>query len=110
MNIKLAFAATDFRLSGSRSAAPATQTTAAQPGAPDAQVSDLDAVAVVDTGDEVALAALAVVVLVGEPDVRDGVGLDGLDVVRDGGVAGGEAVEDLLVDFVGARMGLVRCS
>ena len=86
-----------------RGTAATSQPTTAQPSAANAEVGNLDALAVVDLLDEVALAPAAVVVLVGEPDIGDGISLDGLDVVGDGGVAAGEAVEHLLVDFGGAR-------
>lgn len=91
-----------LHLSLLRSAVATPQATAAQAGTTDAEVGDLDALVLVESGDEVALAALAVIVLVGEPGVGGSVDLDGLDVVRDGRVAGREKVEDLLADFVGA--------
>ena len=84
-----------------RGTAATSQPTTAQPSAANAEVGNLDALAVVDLLDEVALALAAVVVLVGEPDIRTGVNLDGLDVVRDGSIAGGKAVEHLFVDLVG---------
>jgi hypothetical protein len=40
--------------------------------------------------------------LIGKPGVREGVRLDGLDVVGDGRIACGEEVEDFFAYFVGA--------
>lgn len=83
-----------------RSAITATHGLRTQAGAANAQCGHLDALVVLDPADEITGAALAVSVLVGEPGVKDRVGPDGLDVVRQGRVARAEAVVDLLVDFV----------
>ena len=86
-----------------RGTAATSQPTTAQSSAANTEVGNLDALTVVNLLDEVALALAAVVVLVGEPDIGDGISLDRLDVVGDGGIAAGKAVEHLLIDFGAAR-------
>lgn len=50
--------------------------------------------------DEVALATFAVVFLVREPDVEDGVSLDGYSLLGDRSVAGVKAIVDLLANLI----------
>lgn len=68
-------------------------------GVVDVEISGFDVFVVFDVGDEIVFVVGIFVVLVGELDIGEGVGFDGFDVGGDGGIIGGEIVEDFFVDF-----------